>query len=590
MVVDAGPGTGKTAVACARIASLIETFETNPSRIWMISFTRTAVAEIRARLYAYVGEASFAVKVATLDSHAWSLHSGFDDKASLTGGYDQNIESVIRLLKDDDETRDYVYEVQHVIIDEAQDIVGVRAELVDAFVQNISDECGVTIFADEAQAIYDFAEDDIGEAKGPRRSFLEGVRGAGDLIESKSLEQVYRTSCDGLRTIFTDVRSEVLQPAGVSGLFSRIRTRIKSVTGDEVPGVSKSPPWEALSAGSLVLFRTRAEALQAAQFNKSPYSLRLGGYGATLPPWLAVCFHDWTERHVDQTRFADRWMKRVRPTCPPAYDHGEAWEKLFRLAGTGDGSVDLWMLRQRLARKSPPVELTDQDYGLTGPIIGTVHASKGREADDVLYYIAEDPEFKDEQAEAEETRVLFVGSTRARRSFQIGRAPKSYASSLDSRRAFKNLGKGAAMFEIGRPGDQSLHGLVGAGLQNSKAAEMSQNWLAKHASVMTSLEFNANPNRNWAYCAPAPMEGTHLTELTRQFSDDFWELVGRIADRERSRPAPTIRHVKSLGAMTIVASPDDSNLENLHLPWRQSGFVLAPRLSAFTKVYAWRRR
>jgi hypothetical protein len=590
LIVDAGPGTGKTAVACARIASLIETFGSNPSRVWMISFTRTAVAEIRARLYAYVGEASFAVKVATLDAHAWALHSGFDEKASLTGSYDQNIESVIGLLRGDDETRDYVSEVQHVIIDEAQDIVGVRAELVDAFLANLLDDCGVTVFADEAQAIYDFAEDEAGNAKGPRRSFLQELRDSGRNFEPKVLEEIYRTSCDGLRTIFTDIRKEVLQSQETDGLFGRIRSRIKSAAGGETERVSKTPPWEALATGSLVLFRTRAEALQAAQFNQSPYSLRLGGYGTTLPPWLAICFHDWTSRHFDKSRFVERWLERVRPSCPPSYDHGEAWERLARLAGAADGTVDLWMLRQRLARKSLPIELADADYGLTGPVIGTVHASKGREADDVLYYVAEDPEFRDQQAEAEEARVLFVGSTRARRSFRIGRAPKSYASSLDSGRAFKNLGRGAAMLEIGRPGDQSLTGLVGTGLQDARATAMSQKWLARHACVMTSLEFNANANRNWAYGAPAPMEGTHLTELTKQFADDFWELGGRIADRDRFRPAPMLRHVKSLGSMSVVAAPDDPVLQTLHSPWRQSGFVLAPRLAAFTKVYAWRRR
>ena len=43
VLVHAGPGTGKTAVACARVAHLIDGKEIEPSRIWLISFTRTAV-------------------------------------------------------------------------------------------------------------------------------------------------------------------------------------------------------------------------------------------------------------------------------------------------------------------------------------------------------------------------------------------------------------------------------------------------------------------------------------------------------------------------------------------------------------------
>lgn len=44
--VDAGPGTGKTVVACARQDYLINEEDTEPSNIRVISFTRAAVAEI----------------------------------------------------------------------------------------------------------------------------------------------------------------------------------------------------------------------------------------------------------------------------------------------------------------------------------------------------------------------------------------------------------------------------------------------------------------------------------------------------------------------------------------------------------------
>ena len=46
--VVAGPGAGKSAVACQRIASLVDD-GIPPSRILLVSFTRTAVAELRDR-------------------------------------------------------------------------------------------------------------------------------------------------------------------------------------------------------------------------------------------------------------------------------------------------------------------------------------------------------------------------------------------------------------------------------------------------------------------------------------------------------------------------------------------------------------
>ena len=117
LVVEAGPGTGKTAVACARLAHLISDEDVEPSNAWIISFTRTAVAEIRARLHSYVGDASFAIRIATIDSHAWSIHSGHDPEARLTGSYEESIVRVIALLRSDEDVADELSKIEHVVID-----------------------------------------------------------------------------------------------------------------------------------------------------------------------------------------------------------------------------------------------------------------------------------------------------------------------------------------------------------------------------------------------------------------------------------------------------------------------------------------
>jgi len=71
VLVSAGPGMGKTAVACARVAQLIAD-GVEPANIWLVSFTRTAVREIRNRIAALVQweDRASAVRITTLDSHA----------------------------------------------------------------------------------------------------------------------------------------------------------------------------------------------------------------------------------------------------------------------------------------------------------------------------------------------------------------------------------------------------------------------------------------------------------------------------------------------------------------------------------------
>ena len=86
---------------------------------------------------------------------------------------------------------------------------------------------------------------------------------------------------------------------------------------------------------------------------------------------------------------------------------GRIW---CRIAGRTQTVVDMRLLRQRLGRKQPPAELCHAELGLHGPIVGTIHASKGREADTV-HLMLSDTHGRDIDQD-EEARVVFVGATR----------------------------------------------------------------------------------------------------------------------------------------------------------------------------------
>jgi superfamily I DNA/RNA helicase len=92
LLVDAGPGTGKTATACARVAWLIEEAGIEPHQILMTSFTNTAVYEIRNRIRSYLRDPdlSAGIRISTLDSFAWNLRAGFHDGEIGFSSYDEN--------------------------------------------------------------------------------------------------------------------------------------------------------------------------------------------------------------------------------------------------------------------------------------------------------------------------------------------------------------------------------------------------------------------------------------------------------------------------------------------------------------------
>jgi superfamily I DNA/RNA helicase len=160
MIVDAGPGTGKTATLSARIAWLIDSENIEPNSIWVISFTRTAVKELRNRIGDYINDQSkvFAIKTATLDAYAWSIQSGFNLDAKLSGSFNSNINEATNLIKENNGVFEYISTASHLFIDESQDIVTNRVELTLELINALSEKSGITIFSDEAQAIYDWQE------------------------------------------------------------------------------------------------------------------------------------------------------------------------------------------------------------------------------------------------------------------------------------------------------------------------------------------------------------------------------------------------------------------------------------------------
>jgi Superfamily I DNA and RNA helicases len=591
LIVEAGPGTGKTAVACARLAHLISEEDVEPSNTWMISFTRTAVAEIRARLHSYVGDASFAIRIATIDSHAWSIHSGHDPNARLTRSYEENIARVIDLLESDDDVADELSQVEHVVIDEAQDLVGQRADLIEELVKRLPSDCGVTVFADEAQAIYGFSDDSLGHRKGgaakPGKALLERLRAQRSLgFETLILKEIYRTSSPGLKKIFSDLRKDVLDKnRHRDGFYAETAERIRELA--DRTGLKWTQMKVAdFTRDDLLLFRTRGEVLMAAQFCDLPHRLRLSGYGATLPAWLAICFSDFVEPYVAERHFLDLWAARIENKAAPHYGPAEAWQHLLRVAGRRDGSVDMQKLRKRLGQACPPVELTLPEYGLQGPIVGTIHASKGREASNVVLLLPNGAEFEAVEDEAEEARVLFVGATRARTSLIVGESNAFRASTLASGRVHRPARNGkSTMVEVGRDGDITARGLVGRSEFSAADAKTGQAFLAKAADVVTTYKLEADPELDWRYRIRVGDEGPCVGIMSRSLTFDLWEILEKRKQRHSHKPPSYVNHVRGQGSGTIVLRPDDSDLEALNEPWATSGFVLAPRIAAFPPFF-----
>ena len=597
LLVGAGPGTGKTAVACARVSQLIDQDGLEPSRIWLISFTRTAVREIRDRIATYLEDASaaYAVKIATLDSHAWTIHSGFDEEARILGSYEENIERVLELVRKDENVAEYLESVEHVVVDEAQDIVGIRSDLVVEIVRKLSSTCGVTVFADEAQAIYDFADDrEVRQGEKRQPSFPNRLRGgAAGVFHERELTDVHRTGSTQLLKIYTSTRRKVLTDAGeTTDKLAGIEREIVSLAHGESPQVDDKALAEIDNA--FILYRRRCDVLLTSSTlaqNGIGHRVRMSGLPVCLMPWIGAALSEHEEPDLNKGAFEDMWVDRVQGTFLAICECDSAWETLVRIAGRTPTVVDMRLLRQRLGRKQPPAELCNAEMGFRGPIVGTIHASKGREADIVHLMLPVAHNRNTDQDE--EARVVFVGATRGRSRLLVGKGYHHYPGKIEgSGRAYclrTGEGKPIVQVEIGRDTDIEVEGLAGRSLfSNASAVHASQSKIRDIADEPIPLVAEIDRDSGFVYRLRVDGQGQFLAVLSSSVNADLFTIAKMVDEKlggNRRRPPDTIRHLHVQGTRTVVLPPDSPECETLHEPWKNSGIILAPLILGYGTVF-----
>lgn len=584
VIVEAGPGTGKTAVACRRLAHLIEYKDLEPTNTWMISFTRVAVKEILDRLQNYVGKDADGIRVATIDSQAWAIHSGHDTKATLIGPHEENIERVIDLLKNNEDVQEEVEEIEHLVIDEAQDIVGVRSDFIEVLVEGLSPECGVTLFVDEAQAIYNFADEKVGKrntsTKLALHQRLQSEKSFG--FKALQLKKIYRTSEPKLKSLFSDVRQELAAPMNHKhGIYQKTAQRIRELATELVDdGIEVKI--DHFQKGTLLLFRTRAAALTASQNCDQPHRIRMSEYGVTLPSWLAQCFCDYTDQFLSKSKFNDLWMQRVPKNSRSIKFAERRWNRIYGIARYNDGVIDMHRLRERLSLRSPPIELARTEFGLRGPVVGTIHGSKGQESEKCVLFLPASSKFKDVDGEIEECRVLFVGASRAKSALIVARAEKTYfANSLPSGRSYRDVRNARYQVEVGREGDVISAGLVGCSQFSQEDAIRAQQHLSLTANSVNQFMLDANSNGYGDYQVKTDDGNICVGRLSSKFQKDILKISKFKKYGNDLKPPKVVDRLKSLGSRTVVLSLSSEYLKDIHSPWSDSGFMLAPRIVSF---------
>lgn len=488
IVVEAGPGTGKTETVAHRLASLLKR-GLRPSQILVLSFSRNAVATLTGRLERMKGDVPEQVEelrhltVRTFDS--WSFRMlrqlNLSHRELISRSHDANIDALVRYLRvaPKDQIEDKLSGIRHVVVDEFQDVGGVRGALVLELLDLLAPVCGsgagYTVLGDPAQAIYGF-------------SLREGPEEYRPLTSGALIAELRKRYGHGLQTL--RLRRNFRAPGDLGNAVARLRNLLLDLVDPEKRLVDltqataalpelpmEGPPSRLLGpalGSAAILTSTNGEAIQVAQslFDMARRAggleirLHTRGQPVVVPAWMGATLGKMQHttlrnsqfRRIYENLYAGSGQPRAKQLGVPPVE--VAWGRLARAAGeqASATSLDLQVLRTRLQW----CDLLPDDEDIARQVVHvmTIHQSKGMEFDAVALMANKVTErtFISDAEKVEAANVLFVGMSRAAK--QLFRIPSDQDYSSLKCMKFKKKRKrwcgwraGSASLEVGLAGD-----------------------------------------------------------------------------------------------------------------------------------------
>lgn len=430
ILVNAGPGTGKTYVVIKRLRKLIQDGNTDKA-ILVLCFSKNAVHVIRERLRAEIGSiidgliADERLIVRTFDSFVTYMLA---DELPQELDYDPRIEQFIQSAA---EHPDILDNVEYLIVDEVQDTVGVRARMLKFMVE--TSHCGVLLLGDRCQAIYDWSTRSRNDWTSAE--LFDWVSGQGfqlcELSKNHRQAQTLSSLGDSMRQSLLydseDEQEQVLQVCKekIEGLWPGYKMR--------------ELPQKLLQQSELILCKTNGEAAVMSDllFGRAEpinHTVMQSADHKSLAPWIGMILGGCMDPVVSKDDFV------AKAQVCGIEDTDAKWDALLSLDSHKRSAV---LHRQevlmRLAAMDSLPEVCLNHPG-NGVVVSTVHRAKGSEAEHV-YWLNSPLVFENQSAKegtkADALKASYVAVTRARQDIRLVNLTKQYLRKISGDRWIK---------------------------------------------------------------------------------------------------------------------------------------------------------
>ena len=447
MIINAGPGTGKTWTLIEKIINLVDVQEVDPETILVLCFSKAAVEVVKNRLKKAadeerVSEVINLVDVRTFDSFASQVLYWVKDESEYDNlqyydigklNYDERINlftSIITALPE------LMEQCSHLFVDEVQDLVKERARMVLAMIRNIPEPSGVTLLGDACQSIYDYQ---AGNDRMTSKQFYGVMANDMPKFAYYTFTRNYRQDNelaylgDGYRKHILSGRIKDCD----SYWHNDVEKRIPQFKEYDADKITQSSLRELLNAGTVgILTRTNGQALKisAALREKGiDHVLKKRLRDNTLNKWIALVFNDYELTSVDEEDFTNLYNQMADPEDAESYEVWNAIKEAVRVSSERIGVRDIL---KGVMTNSRSMVLYSHER-VSDLTVTNIHRGKGREFDAVL---VENDIFSEDEKELEEHKVCYVALTRPKREIYRINAKADYIriDKEGDRRCFKS--------------------------------------------------------------------------------------------------------------------------------------------------------
>lgn len=487
ILVNAGPGTGKTHMLIQRVIHLLKEGY-DPQTMVILCFSRNAVAVIRKRLLEAEKEGRIShgwnlIEVRTFDSFATRFICELcasNLKEELLGpdydicrqNYLQRIETATETIR---KRPSLLANVEFLMVDEVQDLIAHRADFVLSIIEALQETgAGIMLLGDSCQAIYDYQLRNLNADNGsaPMISSDEFYRKVEELLPDAKKYAVIR-----------NYRQKESPLKGIGSYRAAIFEREIEDADQYLENILQNLPqederWSSCDyqGGTLgILTRTNGQALRiSTELRKKNINhvLKWKDYAKTPGDWISRLLFSYDHENITRDIFKSA-MSQLYPTLENA-DIEEYWNGLVGQMDGGDRQTyrieDILSTLKRNEISSRA--LLSPDEKSPSIVVSTIHRAKGSEfgtvwlQDDLLVpKEAPDPSDgqngPDEDSLLEEHRVRYVALTRPREALKLFRIKKDNryvlsAQDGDSSRHYQQKGKrkkSLSHLEVGKEKD-----------------------------------------------------------------------------------------------------------------------------------------